>query len=98
VREELERSPAFARTEDAYAAAREHGRCNTDGPEALLADFLAERHFDTLEAARVFVQRLAVREAERRTRRAAEDAEKPTAGRPPQRPQESDCAPPSAAT
>lgn len=75
VRDELELSPAFARTEDAYAAAREHGRCTSEDPEALLADFLAERHFETLEAARGFMQRLAVREAERRARRAVEESE-----------------------
>lgn len=72
VREELERTPAFARAEDAYAAAREHGRCNSEDPDALLADFLAERHFDTLQAARAFIDRLAAGEAERRARRAAD--------------------------
>ena len=74
LRQELELSPAFARAEDAYAVAREHGRCCGDDPEALLADFLAERHFDTLEAARAFMERLAVREAERRAREEAENA------------------------
>jgi hypothetical protein len=75
VREELELTPAFARAEDAYAAAREHGRCNSEDPEALLADFLAERHFETLQAARALIERLAAREAERRARQAAEAAQ-----------------------
>jgi hypothetical protein len=75
VREELELSPAFARAEDAYAAARERGRCNSEDPEALLADFLAERHFETLQAARALIERLAAREAERRARLAAEAAQ-----------------------
>lgn len=74
VRTELELTPAFARAEDAYAAAREHGRCNSEDPEALLADFLAERHFETLQAARAFLERLAACEAERRARLAAEEA------------------------
>jgi hypothetical protein len=73
-RAELELSRAFLLAETAYDGARERGRCNTECPEELLADFLAERHHETLQAARVFIERLAAREAERRTRQDAEDA------------------------
>lgn len=73
-RAELELSRAFLLAETAYDGARERGRCNSEDPEETLADFLAERHFETLKAARVFIDRLAAREAERRARQDAEEA------------------------